>query len=505
MSESPERTDFDPTYIAGLLDSIARVRFDLTEQPDGTFTVRPMLRIRPYGTEMRQAVVGEFLESEGYTYDYVARDYGAEFFRLQQRSDLEALRRYLEGESAHLVRELEFTTGLFSEEFDFEILEPEDAYRFILARDELRYGWRPRGRFHVPPEDLEEEYDVETEQIDPPSLPAGTLREDYAIEWIAGAFDGVCRYRPSIAENDEHEVGYGMYPVARLHRTGAHPRYVDHFVRFCEDYDLHYGDSSARSALNVTYSGSANIRRVLDILFPRLLVLAEHSAALVEDVLPRFDDGAHYEKQGFYELLRDFDPIAKASGGPFRGRKYDPEFFAERWQGEVELTAPESGTTEFGTEPPVPDLLERLADVSLDPSEYEGRIGRYQSIVDRKLRDSDRARDLRERYGDRCQVCGTRLASADGTGYAEIHHLKPLDEPHQGPDATSNMLVLCPTHHAEFDNGVLQIEPEEWTVSHPYDTDVDGAELTFEDDHRLDREVVVFHNETICAQRRTGP
>jgi predicted restriction endonuclease len=42
--------------------------------------------------------------------------------------------------------------------------------------------------------------------------------------------------------------------------------------------------------------------------------------------------------------------------------------------------------------------------------------------------------------------------------YAEAAHIRPLGTPHNGPDAPSNMIVLCPNHHLQFDRGVISIE-----------------------------------------------
>ncbi|MFI5405719.1 MAG: HNH endonuclease [Nitrososphaerales archaeon] len=45
--------------------------------------------------------------------------------------------------------------------------------------------------------------------------------------------------------------------------------------------------------------------------------------------------------------------------------------------------------------------------------------------------------------------------------YAEVHHIWPLGE--GGVDNFDNMLVLCPTHHAEFDLAVLALDPKDGT------------------------------------------
>lgn len=501
MSDSAPRVDLDPSYVAGLLDGIGRVRFDLAETEEDRYTVRPMVRLKPNGTRMRAAVVGEFLEERGYRYDYIEREYGDEFFRLQQRDELEDLEEFLRGRSAHLVRELEFVNGVFAEEFDYSILSPEEACRFLRTRDELRYGWRPRGRHHVSPDEVANAHDIELESIEPVSLPTGSFRSDYTIEWIAGVFDALCRYRPSIAQSDEYAIDYAMYPVARLSTSGVNVRLVDYFVRFCTDYDLSFGDSSSANDLHVSFTGASNIRRVLDVLFPRLLVLAEHSEALLNGILPRFDEEEHHEKEGFYALLRDFDPIAQDTGGPFRHREYDPEYFADIWRDELELIEPDDASAGADRVAPEAEPLDELDPVTVRPESFSVAPGRFRTIAETSLRDSDAVRKLKSVYGDRCQLCGDRLADGDGTGYSEVHHLRPLGEPHDGPSEPTNMLVLCPNHHADFDNGVVRIDLDDRSVDHPFDSAVDGEPLTFEGEHGVADEYLRYHNRNICTLR----
>lgn len=55
-----------------------------------------------------------------------------------------------------------------------------------------------------------------------------------------------------------------------------------------------------------------------------------------------------------------------------------------------------------------------------------------------------------------CQVCGLAIETSAGL-YAEAAHIKPLGEPHNGPDIESNILCLCPNHHVMFDNGTFAI------------------------------------------------
>jgi len=86
----------------------------------------------------------------------------------------------------------------------------------------------------------------------------------------------------------------------------------------------------------------------------------------------------------------------------------------------------------------------------MDLGEPPAKI-RYNNV--RYIRDTQKSRILKKLYGDHCQVCHYRLRTGKGQYYSEVHHIRPLNE--GGDDSFSNMIVLCPTHHAEFDYGVI--------------------------------------------------
>ena len=46
----------------------------------------------------------------------------------------------------------------------------------------------------------------------------------------------------------------------------------------------------------------------------------------------------------------------------------------------------------------------------------------------------------------------------------------PLGGEHQGPDIRGNILILCPTHHAEFDYGCIAINPNNNLIEHMDDS-----------------------------------
>jgi hypothetical protein len=82
---------------------------------------------------------------------------------------------------------------------------------------------------------------------------------------------------------------------------------------------------------------------------------------------------------------------------------------------------------------------------------------RRETIVQRIIRDTEMARALKLRHRNQCQICGVAVPLWGSLMYAEAHHIRPLGHPHNGPDSPSNMIILCPNHHAQCDLGAIKL------------------------------------------------
>lgn len=134
----------------------------------------------------------------------------------------------------------------------------------------------------------------------------------------------------------------------------------------------------------------------------------------------------------------------------------------------------------------LPGLPTRTDAVSEAPAAYSAAQRREVTVL-RLVRDTAQGRRVKALYGQRCQVCGTRLEGLAGP-YAEAAHVRPLGAPHNGPDTPDNILCLCPNHHVLLDHGGVAVA-EDLTVL--------GAEghLTVHPEHKLDKEHLRYHRE----------
>jgi hypothetical protein len=83
---------------------------------------------------------------------------------------------------------------------------------------------------------------------------------------------------------------------------------------------------------------------------------------------------------------------------------------------------------------------------------------RVATTTYRIIRDTELARRVKSMHDFRCQICGHVILLPDGSRYAEAHHIRPLGEPHNGPDVLGNIICVCPNHHAELDYFVIRLD-----------------------------------------------
>ena len=212
------------------------------------------------------------------------------------------------------------------------------------------------------------------------------------------------------------------------------------------------------------------------------------------------------------EML-DYEWILYCRGQPERELSTP---FREDWTGDFPLETPHIMGTAIGSEEVIEayvshllshsisessksrlrDVLETEVEEDSQPADYE-QPDRTRTESTRPIRDTTLTREVKETYDDVCMVCGDTRLKAPSDTYSEAHHLKPLGRPHEGPDNRRNILVLCPNHHADFDYGMIRVDPMSLEITHTQ-SDTDGSTLEVAPDHDIDEEFLRYHNEQIA-------
>lgn len=125
------------------------------------------------------------------------------------------------------------------------------------------------------------------------------------------------------------------------------------------------------------------------------------------------------------------------------------------------------------------DAAEYSQEVATDSGDPPSRV---VSTATRIVRDTAVVRELKALHRDTCQRCGKRLKIRGERFYSEGHHLKPLGDPHRGPDIRSNIVVLCPDCHVLLDFAAVALT---------------AAQLRTKAGHSIAKEYLAYHNDLV--------
>ncbi|WP_327049342.1 HNH endonuclease [Microbispora sp. NBC_01189] len=140
------------------------------------------------------------------------------------------------------------------------------------------------------------------------------------------------------------------------------------------------------------------------------------------------------------------------------------------------------------------------AEVSLNDGSPAPR--RRQSTTMRVIRDSALAQQIKDVHGHHCQICGVRLRLPNGS-YAEGAHIRPVGQPHNGPDEPGNILCLCPNDHVLFDRGALTLT-DDLQVFDEVIGQITG-DLRLAPQHTISIRHVAYHRETARQTAQPAP
>jgi len=85
-----------------------------------------------------------------------------------------------------------------------------------------------------------------------------------------------------------------------------------------------------------------------------------------------------------------------------------------------------------------------------------GPAKKNKSEIWRFLRDTKPVNQLKKLYQNKCQICNKTFEIGKNKFYSEVHHYHPLED--NGDDDKSNMIVVCPNHHTQFDYNIIAID-----------------------------------------------
>jgi hypothetical protein len=113
-------------------------------------------------------------------------------------------------------------------------------------------------------------------------------------------------------------------------------------------------------------------------------------------------------------------------------------------------------------------ILKINSNNTVEDFELVTRTLREVSMINR---NKDLVQKLKSLYDNTCQICRTKLKIAENIFYSEVHHIQSLGEPHNGPDTSANMIVVCPNCHVLLDFKAIEIVKDKIVFKRPHEVD----------------------------------
>lgn len=162
--------------------------------------------------------------------------------------------------------------------------------------------------------------------------------EDTDIAHLAGFIDAAGSVTVHVSKNESYRLGYVYKPVVTASRPfGESDALLGKLLDYADQKGIKYtlsenthtkeGDRKSHKFL---CKDPESIRRFLEPMLPYLVANYEPALIMLEQIVPRMEDGLHLEKDGFVDLM-EFADVLRSNERQKAKNKYNQQYFANEW------------------------------------------------------------------------------------------------------------------------------------------------------------------------------
>lgn len=150
----------------------------------------------------------------------------------------------------------------------------------------------------------------------------------------------------------------------------------------------------------------------------------------------------------------------------------------------------------FDTPPESAEEIEAAGEGRPPPTPAPGTEASRRLVMTQQLiRRAENRKFIQGIYNGTCQLSGVVLRVRGGSFTVDCAHIRPLGDPHNGPDDVANMLSLSPTMHRLLDRGCVHIDQESLAVTLLHANDAPHLpRLIVRPEHRLSRDHLSYYS-----------
>lgn len=146
--------------------------------------------------------------------------------------------------------------------------------------------------------------------------------------YIAGVFDSRGGIRVRVQKDDSYGIGYKVLPHIGVERKD--PELLELLAVWAEDIGVESSIRDKQGRYMWRIHRRDDVKKILELIEPYLLIYDTEAQIILNEIIPRLEDGAQSSREGFIELMEYVDAVRDELDT--RGStKYDRQFFEEEW------------------------------------------------------------------------------------------------------------------------------------------------------------------------------
>lgn len=149
--------------------------------------------------------------------------------------------------------------------------------------------------------------------------------------YVAGVIDGGSAITVVVGKDSKARLGYHITPTISLRRRN--PAILQVIDEWATEHGIRGSIIEKNDSIEWKLQSRDDVREFLELLEPYLIVHDNTAQLILNEVLPRLDEGTHRTKDGFLETIEYADMVREATSGSTP--KYNTEYFEELWSEEL--------------------------------------------------------------------------------------------------------------------------------------------------------------------------
>jgi hypothetical protein len=326
--------DIPRSYLAAILDMRGRATFSLNipEAEDRSPTAEANVRFSFGDNASLAGLVDEFFKDIGV--NHRTREDSSIRIEVRRNEDIQTIYEEIGSHSVEIARALGYITNHQFTKEDI-VKDAESVVEFTKTVQEIRPAKREFDSLVYSPREVAQRLGVSQIGIESHELPRMPDWDVLPKEYMGGVFDSIGGYHLQSTKDSTFDLGYSLRPRITLHRSSLHPVTVALVQDTLTESGVPHNVSTQSNiyTVQVEIHGENRIQKFHDAFGDEVFTSFPTLHAVSTEILPRFEDGLHKTKQGYYDILY----LAEYELGLFdRDIKYDTQYFAEKWGDEID-------------------------------------------------------------------------------------------------------------------------------------------------------------------------